>query len=218
MNHRLRFYMSEYITGSGRTAAQYQAADCNTNSYRPVSPVVRTAKSTATIPDVSDTTNGSRTSLLTVGPGGKNIGKHPGTSLPADPAVAGMLGTGFALSAGTTSAAAPTESATLDTSNMSTDPSSPATYNAFNLIGNDEVTNTRHLLNSNLDNGTRPGGYLLDAQLLAGGVRYYCAAIYFPSDTDLTAGNGLGDNAAAGATLTYHLMVTAAQQFMRSVD
>ena len=218
LNNRLRLFMHEYTSGSARTAAQYQTADCTTTSYRPVPPIAGTARSSATIANVTSSTNGSRTALLTVGPEGKNVGTHPGTSMPADPAVAALANTGFGLRAGTAAAAAPSESAVFDSSNMSTDPASPATYNAFNLVGNDEVTNTRRLLNSNTPNGTRPGGTLLDAELLAGQTRYYCAALFFPSDSDLTAANGAGDNAAASASLTYYVSVAAGQQLLRSVN
>lgn len=218
LNNRLRFFMHEYTAGSARTALQYQTADCTVTNYRPVPPLAGTARSTATIATVTSATNGNRTALLVVGPEGKNLGKHPGISSPADSGVAALANTGFGLRAGTASAAAPTESATFTSSNMSTDPSNSATYNAFNLVGNDEVTNTRRLLESNTPNGTRPGGNLLDGELLAGQTRYYCAALYFPSDSDVTAANGSGDNSASGASLTYYVAVAAGQQFGRSVN
>lgn len=224
LNNRLRFFMHEYTAGTSRTAAAYQAADCTTAAYRPVSPAAGTAKSTASIPDVTDAAQGSRSALLSVGTSGKNIGKHPGLSSPADSAVTAMANSGLAISAGTGLGTPPTVSAVFGQSesgfstNMSTDMSSPTTYNSFNLIGNDEVTNPRLISNSNTPNGTRPAGTLLDAQLKSLAVRHYCAAIYFPSDSDLTAANGTGDNAAAGASVTYFISVSASQQSKRTVN
>jgi hypothetical protein len=93
----------------------------------------------------------------------------------------------------------------------------PATRNAFNIVGNDEVTNPREINNSNAPNGTRANGTLPEANLAKQTSRYYCAALFFPSDTDPSAGNATGDNAAATGSLTYHLVVTAAQQASRSV-
>jgi hypothetical protein len=224
LNARLRFYMHEYASGTSRTAAAYQAADCTSASYRPVSPLAGTAKSTASIPDVIDAAQGSRTALLSVGTAGKNIGKHPGLSSPADAAVSALANSGFGLTAGTGVGNAPAVSAVFGPSeagfstNMSTDPASPSTYNAVNLIGNDEVTNPRLISNSNTPNGTRPAGSLLDAQLKAVSIRYYCAAIYFPSDSDVTALNGTGDNAAVGSSVNYYLTASASQQSKRTVN
>jgi hypothetical protein len=224
LNHRLRFFMHEYTAGTGRTAAAYQAADCTTANYRPVPPITGTARSTATIPDVADAAQGSRTALLAVGAGGKNVGRHPGIASPADSAVTALANTGFGLSAGTGVGTPPATSAVFGTgeagfsTNMSTDPASPTTYNAYNLIGNDEVTNPRLVSNSNTPNGTRPAGTLLDAQLKALATRYYCVAIYFPSDSDVTASNGTGDNAASGSSVTYYLTISASQQSKRTVN
>jgi hypothetical protein len=224
LNNRLRLYMHEYTSGTARTAAAYQAADCTTANYRPVSPVAGTARSTATVPDVTDAGQGSRTALLSVGAGGKNIGRHPGISSPADAAVSSLSNSGFGLTAGTGVGTAPATSAVFGTleagfsTNMSTDPATASTYNAVNLIGNDEVTNPRLISNSNTPNGTRPAGALLDAQLNSLAVRYYCVAIYFPSDSDLTSANGAGDNAAAGSSATYYLAVSASQKSKRTVN
>jgi hypothetical protein len=82
-----------------------------------------------------------------------------------------------------------------------------ATRNAFNLIGNDEVTNPVKMgatagtaltpgtnnsfdpsttSNANLGprNGTEPHGTNLEAEIKKGAQRYFCAAIFLPSDTD----------------------------------
>jgi hypothetical protein len=162
---------------------------------------------------------GNRLPLDSLGQAGKNLGVHPGISVPTDTAVTAMAGSGFGLTAGIGLASPPSSTAAVDSWTMSTDSSNSLTYSAVNLIGNDEVTNPRHKLNSNSANGTRPAGTLTEAELLAGGTRYYCAALFFPSDTsNLTASNSAGDNAAIGGAMTYYLSVAAAQQFNRSVD
>jgi hypothetical protein len=82
--------------------------------------------------------------------------------------------------------------------NMST---ALATRNAFNLIGNDEVTNPVAMgittgTNNSFDpttssttaltprNGTEPHGTNQEAEVQKGAKRYYCVGVFFPSDTD----------------------------------
>ena len=210
LNNLLRVYMAEYSAGSGRTAAQYQTDDCTAAAFRPVPPVAGTAKSTATIANVTSAVTGNRTALGTLGQGGKNFGSHPGTSLPADAAVTALAGSGLGLGGGT--GFGPAEAT------MVTDPAVPASYNAFNLVGNDEITNPRRISDTNVSNGTRSGGSNAEAEILARSSRYYCVAIFYPSDTDLTVSNGAGDNLAQSGNVAYHLVVGASQKAGRTVN
>jgi hypothetical protein len=206
LNNRLRLYMSEYASGSGRTAAAYQAADCNPTNFRPVSPGGG-AKSTASIPDVNNSTQGFRSALTSLGAAGKNLGTHPGVSAPTDTAVVALLGSGLGLVQGT--GAAPSSA------NMVT---ASGSRNAYNIVGNDEVKNPRRRSNSNTNAGTNPNGTLLEAGLNAGQTRYYCVAIFFPSDTDATVDSSVGDSAAWMGDVAYHIVVDTAQQANNSFD
>jgi predicted ribosomally synthesized peptide with SipW-like signal peptide len=210
LNNRLRVYLSEYTAGSGRTAAQYQTADCTAASFKPVPPIVGEATSDAVIANVTSAVNGNRTALTTLGAGGKNVGKHPGVAIPTSAPVTALLNSGLALSGGTGSA--PTETT------MSTNPATASSYNAYNLVGNDEISNPKRSSLPSVDNGTRPGGTNTEAELLAQTTRYYCIALYFPSDTAPPANNLTGDNAASDGSVTYHLVVSAAQKAGRTVD
>jgi hypothetical protein len=203
LNDRLRFYMSEYAAGTSRTASDYQATDCTTANFKPVA-VPGPASSTAVITDVVNPIQGNRTALTTLGPSGKNVGIHPGLSVPLDPAVTALTGQGLGLAAGTS--VSPLEA------NMNSDNTAPLTRNSFNLVGNDERKNPKSLATPLVDAGTRPGGTNAEAELKANTSRYYCVAIFYPSDTDRTVANGTGDNAAGAGTVTYHLVVDAYQQ------
>ncbi|HEV2124005.1 MAG TPA: hypothetical protein VGW38_14665 [Chloroflexota bacterium] len=211
LNDRLRFFMSEYHSGTSRTAEAYQSADCTPTSFRPTAPSTapNALQSAWTIPNVTDSSQGNRTALASLGPEGKNIGIHPTRTDATTPMLALQLGAGLGLRAGTS--VVPTEA------NMVTDPSAPARYNAFNLIGNDEYTNPRVRDRSIDPNGTRPSGTLEEAEIVDRKNRYFCAAMFFPSDTGVTAANVSGDNAAALGDLTYHLAVTAGQKAKRTV-
>lgn len=195
LNNQLRVYMSEY---TGVTAATLQSTGCNTTNFKPVPPVAGTATSDSVI---ANTPN--RIALTTLGPSGKNIGTHPGTP------VTSLAGTGLGLTTGP--GVAPAEGT------MSTDSTATATYNAYNLVGNDEITNpTRSDLVTS--NGTRPGGTNAESEILAQSSRYYCFGIFYPSDTGLTQANLTGDNAAQNGSVTYHLVLSAAQKAGRTVS
>jgi len=85
---------------------------------------------------------------------------------------------GLRLFAGTDpTAAAPTE-ANMVTATTAT----VSTRNSFNVVGNDEVTNP--VKTGPAANGTEPHGSNAEAQILKGTTRYYCVAVFFPSDTD----------------------------------
>jgi hypothetical protein len=242
LNNRLRLYMSEYTAGTARTAAAYQAADCTAQGFRP-----NGTQSTASIPNVADAVNGSRTALTALTAAGKNIGAHPGVSSPADSAVTALLGQGLLLVDGSgaapfnpipptpqplptatpnwtpTPGSAPTATPTpvvppapsatptvvYQPGNMTT---SLGARNAFNLVGNDEIHNPRRVTDPTATAGTRANGTNAEAGLPRLSVRYYCVGVFFPSDTDQSVANGVGDNAAAGASLTYHIVVDAVQQ------
>jgi hypothetical protein len=105
--------------------------------------------------------------------------------------------------------AAPTES------NMVTTLGS--TRDAFNLLGNDEVTNPTHAgtgaggttgtevsTSSSTftnPNGSNPHGSNAESEILKGQTRYYCAAIFFPADTDQNFSTVYASAAAGNGTV-----------------
>jgi hypothetical protein len=235
LNNRLKFYMSEYATG-GATA---QTNDCTTSTFIPTASTAltgtaATGKSNSVIADGA-VTGGTRAALTALGAGGKNIGTHPTIFAPADTTATTYFGTttetqpaaaqsGLAIVAGAGSATNETTFSTL----------ADTTRNAFNLVGNDEVTNPRKTGNGTTLNGNRVFSSNTEAELLAAATRYYCAAIFFPSDVGVVAANGditpagtvtsitdlntKGDNAAKNTSLSYRLIVTAAQKAGRSAN
>lgn len=99
------------------------------------------------------------------------------------------------------------------------------TGNAFNIIGDDEVNDPEGddtVANSN----TRGTATFMtaEASIAKDEVRYYCAVIHFPSDTNLEDVGGdspdsdadttniTGDNMAQGGDNIYHFVVTLAQK------
>jgi hypothetical protein len=140
--------------------------------------------------------------------GGKSLGVHPGVAFPPDPAVVALAGTGLGLVSGT--GGIPTDTNTVTTAGSG--------RSGINLIGNDEMTNPKLISNSNTNNGTNPGGILLEAELHKISTRYFCAAIFLPSDSGVSAPNAAGDNAGQSADLTYYMVASAAQMDNRTVN
>jgi hypothetical protein len=209
-----------------------------------------TAKSTSIIADANVTTNVNRSAVRALGEIGKNIGQHPGMFAPGDT----TAGSYFDTAAGTvfnpaTSTVIPEVAAkglglvgganggVTEASFVTGADSTVGTgRNAFNLVGNDEATNPRKIGTPTLANGSRAYSTNTEAELTAGTTRYYCAGIFFPSDTgvggtasastygsttlqsSVTAVNSFGDNLAASTSNAYRVVVTAAQKAGRSVN
>lgn len=225
LNDRLKFYMSELADLST------QNSTCTTSGFAPASSIAL-AGSAAVGKSNSVISAGSPISTLTQG--GKNIGKHPTTFAPADTsatnyfntdpnavtsltAATGGLGLGYGAGG------------TIDESLMNT-AGAYTVRNAFNIVGNDQVTNPRDSAGTAL-HGTSGYSTNGEASLAAGQSRFYCAAIFFPSDTGtgglnsasggtppttFTELNAYGDNVAKSGSVTYRLLVTAAQKAGRS--
>ncbi len=186
LNSRLRFFMHEYTggtTGVAGTNKSTRDSDCVTSAYKPDA-----TTSAGKIASGVVSTPVRRDALTSLGDGGKSVGTFSGDiyqsgALDSTNTTA-LSGTGLAVAEG--GGAAPSEA------NMIT--ASGASRTAFNLVGNDEVTNP--VTGASAPNGSNPNGTQAEAQLNAAARRYYCAAIFFPSNTDITYAGASGDNSA----------------------
>ena len=186
--------------------------------------------------------NASRAPLTSLGEIGKNLGAHPGISAVTindsdntapykagqatdvlglvnatveTSAVSQASANGLRLRKGTsadgTGAAAVADQAPTE-GNMST---ALAARNSYNLIGNDEISNPVRQSAQTTNNGTEAHGTVAEATLAAGGKRFFCAAIFFPIDTDhslSTVYSGTDSvGSAAGLGRTYATSYTAGQ-------
>jgi predicted ribosomally synthesized peptide with SipW-like signal peptide len=117
-----------------------------------------------------------------------------GTSLSALTNSGLVIGSGgLGLTAGT--GGAPTEG------NMN------ATTKYYNVLGGDNASDPA--------TDTNPHGSTAEATFTAGTSKYYCAAIFFPSNTTVASANlinGTGDNTAQGGDVTYYFVATLAQK------
>lgn len=227
LNDRLKFYMHEYSGGTAAANLAARDTDCATANYKPTwtGPTAITGTGALydynSVPGTSSgkilntTVSGSvtRTALTTLGDLGKNLGAHPGMSAvkvndgtnpapyaaqdaqvlalvnaTAETGVASAASTnGLRLKAGT--GGVPAEG------NMVT--TLGATRSAYNLVGNDEVTNPVRTSTSAV-NGTEPHGINTEAALAKGATRYYCAAVFFPIDTDQSMSTVYATTATVG--------------------
>ena len=191
LNDKLRFYMFEYTgdttigAGGKQNNENARDLDCTPAHFFPAN--AATASGVGVGSDVAASTNvGTRLANATYNSVVRAPVSYLGTS-------GNVIGTGgLALSQGLASTP-PTESGMSTTS-----------ANSVNLIGSDEVIS--------VSTGANSHGTDAEASLASNSQKHYCAAVFYPSDTDATATNGTGDNLAAGASLQYYLVVTAAQK------
>jgi len=231
LNDRLKFYMHEFASSTARDSA------CTTTGYAPSSTAAVTGATAAVGKSTQKIQPTGGTPLTSLGDEGKNIGQHPGMFGPADTTASAYFqaNTAFSsLSAGVVPTTSQSGLHIVDGANNAVfeggmNTTRTSARNAFNLIGNDEVTNPRKLTSSTTANGTEGYSTNDEATIAANSSKFYCAAMFFPSDfalgansfsgvavNSLTDLNSKGDNAARAASLQYRLVVTAAQKAGRS--
>ena len=139
------------------------------------------------------------------------------TGVSAAGVISVTVATGLSISAGNlatvvTEGANPTEVRTV------------ASYAAGVLTFTEELHSAHAsgaVVNVDTKNGTNANGTNAESELLAATpIRYYCMAMFFPSDSGVNAGAGTGntagDNKAMNGTDSYSLVVTAAQKAGRT--